>query len=114
MCVKTALGKHPAEMLGRSRSDCSAPDPCRDGATAAAARPLFGIPLRFFWIYLPTCVGSSAAERHNEMQMSGKSSATEKRKFSFLRCASDDRLGVNLVRWGEEKGKKGAVGGVEG
>lgn len=100
-------------MLGRSRSDCSAPDPCRDGATAAAARPLFGIPLRFFWIYLPTCVGSSAAERHNEMQMSGKSSATEKRKFSFLRCASDDRLGVNLVRWGEEKGKKGAVGGVE-
>lgn len=46
--------------------------------------------------------------------MSGKSSATEKRKFSFLRCASDDRLGVNHVRWGEEKGKKGAVGGVEG
>lgn len=46
--------------------------------------------------------------------MSGKSSATEKRKFSFLRCASDDRLGVNLVRWGEEKGEKGAVGGVEG
>lgn len=42
--------------------------------------------------------------------MSGKSSATEKRKFSFLRCAFDDRLGVNHVRWGEEKGKKGVVG----
>lgn len=45
--------------------------------------------------------------------MSGKSSATEKRKFSFLRCTSDDRLGVNHVRWGEEKGKKRS-GGKEG
>lgn len=53
-------------------------------------------------------------QRHNEMQMSGKSSATEKRKFSFLRCASDDRLGINHVRWGEEKGGKKRGGGKEG
>lgn len=39
-------------------------------------------------------------QRHNEVQMSSKSSATEKRKLPFfLRCASDDRCSINHIRW---------------
>lgn len=92
---------HTMEMLGRSRSDRRAP--CRSVATCRTSNSHCNSPFvlnsvtLFFGIYLLTCVGSSAMQRHNEMQMSGKSSATEKRKFSFLRCASDDRLGVNHV-----------------